>query len=53
MLNARDLGLLAGGYFLSFAATQLPLGAWLDRHGFKKGRKRSTNPSNSDSRIAR
>jgi len=35
-LNARDLGLLAGGYFLGFAATQLPLGAWLDRHGPKK-----------------
>lgn len=35
-LQARDLGLLAGGYFLGFAATQLPLGAWLDRHGPKK-----------------
>lgn len=35
-LNARDLGLLAGGYFLGFAATQLPLGKWLDRHGPKK-----------------
>ncbi len=35
-LNARDLGLLAGGYFLGFAATQLPLGAWLDRHGPKR-----------------
>lgn len=35
-LNAQDLGLLAGGYFLGFAATQLPLGAWLDRHGPKK-----------------
>lgn len=35
-LNARDLGLLAGGYFLGFAATQLPLGTWLDRHGPKK-----------------
>ncbi len=32
-LNARDLGLLAGGYFLGFAAIQLPLGKWLDRHG--------------------
>ena len=32
-LNARELGLLAGGYFLGFAATQLPLGTWLDRHG--------------------
>lgn len=32
-LHASDLGLLAGGYFLGFAATQLPLGAWLDRHG--------------------
>lgn len=35
-LNARDMGLLAGAYFLGFAATQLPLGAWLDRHGPKK-----------------
>ncbi len=35
-LNARDLGLLAGGYFLGFAVMQLPLGNWLDRHGPKK-----------------
>jgi MFS family permease len=35
-LQARDLGLLAGGYFLGFAATQLPLGSWLDRYGPKK-----------------
>lgn len=35
-LQASDLGLLAGGYFLGFAATQLPLGTWLDRHGPKK-----------------
>ena len=35
-LHARDLGLLAGGYFLGFAAVQLPLGAWLDRYGPKK-----------------
>ena len=35
-LHARDLGLLAGGYFLGFAATQLPLGRWLDRHGPKR-----------------
>jgi predicted MFS family arabinose efflux permease len=35
-LGAQDLGLLAGGYFLGFAATQLPLGAWLDRHGPRK-----------------
>lgn len=35
-LSASDLGLLAGGYFLGFAATQLPLGTWLDRHGPKK-----------------
>lgn len=32
-LSASDLGLLAGGYFLGFALTQLPLGRWLDRHG--------------------
>lgn len=32
-LNANELGLLAGGYFLGFAALQLPLGQWLDRHG--------------------
>lgn len=35
-LNASDLGLLAGGYFLGFAATQLPLGTWLDRYGPKR-----------------
>jgi len=35
-LHARDLGLLAGGYFLGFAAMQLPLGTWLDRHGPKQ-----------------
>ncbi len=35
-LHARDLGLLAGGYFLGFAAMQLPLGAWLDRYGPKR-----------------
>ena len=35
-LQARDLGLLAGGYFLGFAAMQLPLGHWLDRFGPKK-----------------
>jgi MFS family permease len=32
-LRSADLGLLAGGYFLGFAAMQLPLGRWLDRHG--------------------
>lgn len=35
-LAASDLGLLAGGYFLGFSATQLPLGTWLDRYGPKK-----------------
>ena len=35
-LQARDLGLLAGGYFLGFAFTQLPMGRWLDRHGPRK-----------------
>ena len=35
-LSAQDLGLLAGGYFLGFAATQLPLGKLLDKHGPKK-----------------
>ena len=35
-LNASDLGLLAGGYFLGFAVVQLPLGTWLDRHGPRK-----------------
>ena len=35
-LDAGDLGLLAGGYFLGFALIQLPLGAWLDRHGPRK-----------------
>lgn len=32
-LTASDLGLLAGGYFLGFSLTQLPLGTWLDRYG--------------------
>jgi predicted MFS family arabinose efflux permease len=35
-LNSADLGLLAGGYFLGFAAAQLPLGRWLDKYGPKK-----------------
>ena len=35
-LSAQDLGLLAGGYFLGFSLTQLPLGRWLDQHGPKK-----------------
>jgi MFS family permease len=35
-LSAGDLGLLAGGYFLGFALTQLPLGKWLDTHGPRK-----------------
>lgn len=35
-LNSGDLGLLAGGYFLGFAVTQLPLGTWLDRFGPKR-----------------
>jgi predicted MFS family arabinose efflux permease len=32
-LNAADLGLLAGAYFLGFASMQLPLGSALDRVG--------------------
>jgi MFS family permease len=35
-LQARDLGLLSGGYFLGFAALQIPLGNWLDRVGPKR-----------------
>lgn len=35
-LHSRDLGLLGGGFFLGFAAIQLPLGAWLDRYGPKR-----------------
>ena len=35
-LQARDLGLLSGGYFLGFAVMQLPLGTWLDKFGPKK-----------------
>ncbi|MGV3494479.1 MAG: MFS transporter [Ramlibacter sp.] len=35
-LDAGELGLLAGGYFLGFAIIQLPLGTWLDRHGPRK-----------------
>lgn len=35
-LKAADLGLLAGGYFLGFAAMQLPNGYFLDKYGPKK-----------------
>jgi MFS family permease len=35
-LTASDLGLLAGAYFLGFAAMQLPLGRALDRFGPKR-----------------
>ena len=35
-LQAAELGLLAGGFFLGFASTQLPLGTWLDRYGPKR-----------------
>ena len=35
-LDAQDLGLLAGGEFVRFSLTQLPLGRLLDRHGPKK-----------------
>lgn len=35
-LSASDLGLLAGGYFLGFSATQLLLGTWLDKYGPKR-----------------
>lgn len=35
-LQARDLGLLSGGYFLGFAILQIPLGGWLDRYGPKR-----------------
>jgi MFS family permease len=35
-LQAADLGLLAGAYFLGFSAMQLPLGSALDRWGPKR-----------------
>lgn len=35
-LSASELGLLAGAYFLGFAAMQLPLGSALDRFGPKR-----------------
>ncbi|MDA8944892.1 MFS transporter [Candidatus Pelagibacter ubique] len=35
-LSAGDLGLLGGGYFLGFAAVQIPLGYLLDNRGPKK-----------------
>ena len=35
-LQARDLGLLASGYFVGFSAVQLPMGRWLDRYGPKR-----------------
>jgi MFS family permease len=35
-LNASQLGLLAGAYFLGFAVMQLPVGQALDNHGPKR-----------------
>ena len=35
-LQAADLGLLAGAFFFGFAASQLPLGGALDRHGSRR-----------------
>jgi len=35
-LQARELGLLSGGFSLGFALVQIPMGDWLDRHGPKK-----------------
>jgi MFS family permease len=35
-LGATQLGLLAGAYFVGFAAMQLPLGSALDRHGARR-----------------
>lgn len=35
-LSAGDLGLLAGAFFLGFAAMQLPLGSALDRFGSRR-----------------
>lgn len=34
-LNATQLGLLGGAYFLGFALMQLPMGSWLDSYGTK------------------
>ena len=35
-LTSGELGLLGGGYFIGFAAMQIPLGYFLDRYGPKK-----------------
>ena len=35
-LSAGELGWLSSAFFLSFAAMQLPLGIWLDRHGARR-----------------
>ncbi|NLD69695.1 MAG: MFS transporter [Limnobacter sp.] len=35
-LSNAQLGSLSAAYFLSFAALQLPLGIWLDRHGSRR-----------------
>lgn len=35
-LDASDLGLLAGAYFIGFASLQLPLGSALDRFGARR-----------------
>lgn len=35
-LSASELGWLSSAFFLAFAAMQLPLGIWLDRHGARR-----------------
>jgi len=35
-LQARDLGLLSGGYFFGFGLMQLPNGDWIDKYGPRK-----------------
>ncbi len=35
-LSAGDLGWLSSGYFLAFAAMQIPVGIWLDRYGARR-----------------
>ena len=35
-LGNAELGTLSAAYFLGFAAMQLPLGVWLDRHGARR-----------------
>jgi sugar phosphate permease len=49
-LTAAQLGVLSAAYFVTFAAIQLPLGVWLDRHGSRRVQSMLRRPRRSGRR---